>query len=132
MYHKSPDIDDKTVASLDEQQALLDLLSTGTSAALEAFNTNPLYHDPNKIKEAALRALERLGEVQSEHWREMVPAYEITYDHETDEMLCSFYMDVPYVEARVILLRPEDQTKEEFELFVDEIIADLEVDFAEL
>ncbi|MHA2066719.1 MAG: hypothetical protein ACXABY_20295, partial [Candidatus Thorarchaeota archaeon] len=64
MYHKSPDIDDKTVASLDEQQALLDLLSTGTSAALEAFNTNPLYHDPNKIKEACFRALERLGEVQ--------------------------------------------------------------------
>jgi hypothetical protein len=77
-----------------------------------------------KIEEACHRALKRLGDTVPE-FRRMVPVYEINCDQEDGSLLCSFYMDVPYVEARVTLHRPPTLTEEEWNELVDEIVADL-------
>jgi hypothetical protein len=92
--------------------------------AMVPFKTEIGPETQTKMEEACHRALKRLEDTVPE-FRRMVPAYEINCDPNTGKLLCSFHMDVPYVGARVILHRPPDQTKEEFEKAVDEILVEL-------
>lgn len=88
-----------------------------------------------KAVEGIQKALKRLDESTPE-FRRMVPAYEVKCDAQTGEVFCTFHMDVPYVEARVTLHRPDFPTwskdscltEEEWNKLVDELVADLTPD----
>jgi hypothetical protein len=53
------------------------------------------------IEKTIQKALEHLKDTVP-FFRYMKPAYEVEYDPETGKAFCSFYMDVPYEEARAI------------------------------
>ncbi len=131
MYAKQPDSEENNPYL---QAVLKELRSIKYRDVLKPMDKVRAALAIDEAKEACLRALERLGQYGDDILREgrrMRPGYEVIYDPETNEMLCSFYMDVPYVEARVTLHRQPGQTKEEFEGFVDGIIADVNLDFSE-